>query len=231
MKRLESNLLNMVLSLTIVAVAAAALLGGLYVLTAEPIAQQKIQKQQAALTEVLPNMEGMTIAEGETVEGQTVYKALVGDEMVGAAVETAGIGFGGTFKVMVGFDKEGKVYNYKVLEHQETPGLGDNMAKWFKTEKNNQSVIGKSPATDKLQVSKDGGDIDAITAATISSRAFLLAIENAYKAYNACQGQTVDAATGATQQTTEAESDTIEIKCQVVQDANTDVESQNNETL
>ena len=194
MKRLESNLTNMVLSLTVVALAAAALLGGLYVVTAEPIAKQKQEKQQAAIISVLPAVEGLTIGEPETLDGMTLYKAFAGDTWEGTAVEVAENGFGGTFKVMVGFDKEGNVVNYEVLEHQETPGLGDHMTSWFKTDKNRQSVIGKSPETTKFVVSKDGGDVDAITAATISSRAFLRAVEKAYAAYKSGEVQAVSGA-------------------------------------
>jgi electron transport complex protein RnfG len=55
------------------------------------------------------------------------------------------------------------------------------MADWFKVDKGNQSVLGKHPKNNKLTVSKDGGEVDAITAATISSRAFLDAVQIAYK--------------------------------------------------
>ena len=195
MKRLESNLKNMSLSLTIVALAAAALLGGLYVLTEEPIARQKAEKQQKAITSVLPATEGIEIAEPEMVDGMTLYKAYAGGKFAGAAVQAEENGFGGKFKVMVGFDKDGNIVNYEVLEHQETPGLGDHMVSWFKTDKGNQSVIGRSPATANFTVGKDGGDVDAITAATISSRAFLKAVCHAYEAY---ADQQADAESGAT---------------------------------
>ena len=84
---------------------------------------------------------------------------------------------------MVGFDKAGNIFNYSVLEQKETPGLGTKMVDWFKTDKGNQNIKGKNGGTANLTVSKDGGEIDAITAATISSRAFLLTIQNAYKAF------------------------------------------------
>ncbi len=195
MKRLKSNLLNMVLSLTIVTMAAAALLGGLYVLTEEPIQKQKAEKQQKAITSVLPAMEGMEIAEAEEVDGMKIYKAYADSVFVGAAVQTQENGFGGVFRLMVGFDADGNIVNYEVLEHQETPGLGDHMTQWFKTDKNRQSVIGLNPADVNLTVSKDGGDVDAITAATISSRAFLKAVQGAYDVYNK---KNVDAQTAAT---------------------------------
>jgi len=195
MKRLESNLLNMALSLTIVTLAAAALLGGLYVLTEEPIAKQKAEKQQKAITSVLPQLEGLEVADAEEADGMTIYKAYVDNQLVGAAVQTQENGFGGVFRLMVGFDKDGNVVNYEVLEHQETPGLGDHMTTWFKTDKNQQSVIGRSPATSNFTVSKDGGEVDAITAATISSRAFLKAVQAAYDTYSK---PAVDAASSAT---------------------------------
>ena len=198
MKRLESNLTNMVLSLTLVALVAAALLGGLYVMTKAPIELQKQQKQQAAITSVLPQIEGMTIAEPEKAEGMTLYKAYKDGEWVATAVETTENGFGGKFKVMIGFDQKGNVVNYEVLEHQETPGLGDKMTFWFKNaDKQGQNILGSNPADRQFVVSKDGGEVDAITAATISSRAFLKAVNNAYAVIAASP---VEAATGASQQ-------------------------------
>ncbi len=187
----------MALSLTIVTLAAAALLGGLYVITEEPIQKQKAEKQQKAITSVLPQIEGIEIAEAQDVDGLTIYKAYVADSLVGAAVQTQENGFGGAFKLMVGFDNEGNIVNYEVLEHQETPGLGDHMVTWFKTDKNHQSVIGRNPDSCNFNVSKGdgGGDIDAITAATISSRAFLKAVQGAYDAY---MKKPVDAQTSAT---------------------------------
>ena len=99
--------------------------------------------------------------------------------------------------VMVGFAPDGTILGYKILEHQETPGLGDKAAWWFKqADKPNQNVVGRQ-ATGRFQVSKDGGDVDAITAATISSRAFLKAINDAYVDFMAQQGEQVEAVAGA----------------------------------
>ena len=105
------------------------------------------------------------------------------------------MGFGGNLKVLVGFDPEGKILGYTLLEQTETPGLGAKADKWFqKGEKGD--IIGKDPST-PLTVSKDGGQVDAITASTITSRAFLLAVNNAYNAYKTTPA---DAETGATEQ-------------------------------
>ena len=197
MEKLESSFKNMVLSLVTICLVAGGALAAIYSLTTKTIETQKEQKLQAAILQVLP--EGATISEAEQVEGMTVYKGYIDGKWVGTAVETEEVGFGGTIKIMVGFDADSKVINYQVLEHQETPGLGDKMGTWFKTDKGNQSIIGKT-ANGAFQVSKDGGDIDAITAATISSRAFLNAINKAYEAFT--DGE-VQAISGATQQSNE----------------------------
>ena len=97
--------------------------------------------------------------------------------------------------MMAGIDKSGNFSGYSVLEHEETPGLGSKMSIWFNNpDKPNQNVIGKSPKTTKFTVSKDGGDIDAITASTISSRAFLDALTRAYSSYE----KNVEATSGTT---------------------------------
>ena len=211
MAKLKSSLINMLLSLTLIALVAAGLLAAVYTVTEEPINKAKAEKQAAAKLAVLPQMEGLVVAEeAEEVEGIRIYKAYAGDELIGAAVETKENGFGGVFKMMVGFDKEGTVTGYQVLEHQETPGLGSKMDEWFKTDKNRQSILSRNPGQDNFTVSKDGGDVDAITAATISSRAFLLAVT---KAYNAYLSDKLEATTGATVMVEEeTEVETIEIQ-------------------
>ena len=111
-----------------------------------------------------------------------VYPAKKGGELVGYAVKTYTMkGFSGFIEIMVGFEKNGTINNYSVLKHAETPGLGTKMGSWFNNEaKPNQCINGKNPKDTKMTVSKDGGAIDAITAATISSRAFLDAINRGY---------------------------------------------------
>ncbi|MDO4191174.1 MAG: RnfABCDGE type electron transport complex subunit G [Bacteroidales bacterium] len=199
MKRLESNFINMVLSTTIVALLAAGILGYVYTVTKDPIAATKKAKQEQAIKDVLP--EGATIYEPKICEvnGCTIYPARDADDnFVGAAVESQTNGFGGNVKIMVGFDKYGHIINYAVLEQAETPGLGVKMTDWFKTDKGDQSILGKQPAINNLTVNKDGGEVDAITAATISSRAFLLAVHDAYAAFAERSGLVnVDVTTGA----------------------------------
>ncbi len=180
----------MVLVLSSITLFAALALGSVYTLTKDPIAVSKMAKQQNAIKDVLPPFDHFdlkAIEVNDGVEILKVYKAYdKRNVFVGAAVESSSNnGFSGKISLMVGFDKAGAIVNYSVLEQKETPGLGAKMLNWFKTNNKNQSILGKNPATANLSVSKDGGEIDAITAATISSRAFLFAVRNAYAAY--CQ--------------------------------------------
>ena len=202
MKKLESSLLNMVLVLTGVAVIMGGILAFVNHLTEGPIADQKAKALADGIKSVMC-VDDLQVANTDTVK-QTDAK---GKELVyviyetkdaqgkdlGAAVESTTGGFGGNLKVLVGFNTEGKILGYTLLEHAETPGLGAKADKWFqKGEKGD--IIGLTPAQ-SLTVSKDGGKVDAITASTITSRAFLLAVNNAYNAYKAAP---MDAATGAT---------------------------------
>ena len=181
----------MVLVLTIISLIAAGVLGSVYQVTEEPIAKAKAEKQQNAIKQVLGDFDRL---EEEVVDGITLYKGYIADEFVGAAVEASSNGFSGEVKIMVGFDKDGNILDYAVLQQAETPGLGTKMVDWFKTDKGNQNIKGKNPGKKELKVSKDGGDVDAITAATISSRAFLGAVNKAYAAYS---GGDVNAVSGA----------------------------------
>ena len=207
MKKLESSLLNMVLVLTSVAVVMGAILALVNHLTEGPIAEQK-EKALADGIKTVMVCEDLTVSNTDEVrqidaKGKelvyTIYqvKDAQGQDL-GAAVESTTMGFGGDLRVLVGFDPEGNVLGYTLLEHAETPGLGAKADKWFqKGEKGD--IIGKSPA-EPLTVSKDGGQVDAITASTITSRAFLLAINHAYNAYKATP---TDGESGATKQNEE----------------------------
>lgn len=204
MAKLESSFKNMVMVLSIITIFAAIALGSVYNLTKEPIAASKLAKQQNAIKEVLPVFDRLDEVEVVELEGMgsfNVYKAYAADGFVGAAIESfSKNGFSGEIKVMVGFDKDGNIVNYAVLEQKETPGLGTKMTDWFKTDKGKQNITGMNPAVNNLTVNKDGGEVDAITAATISSRAFLEAVRNAYTAYaNNTNAPGVNATTGATE--------------------------------
>lgn len=193
----------MFLSLTIICICAAGILAVVNMQTAAPIAASKAAALENAIKEVVPEYDNNPLNDAYlavTSDGDslTIYPATKDGKEVGVAVSSnTKNGFSGEIQVIVGFDTNGTLVNYSVLQHAETPGLGSKMQEWFRTEKNNQSVIGRSLANGNLSVSKDGGDIDAITASTITSRAFLNSINRAYSAYKG-----VDAATGATTDTT-----------------------------
>ena len=200
MKKLESSLKNMVLVLTGITIVAGALLGYVNELTKGPIADANAKALSDAIALVVPGFDNNPAESPETIEldGATykIYKATKGGEFIGAAVESSANGFGGALNVLVGFDKEGNIIDYSLLSHAETPGLGSKAADWFKKGQKGD-ITGKNPGKGALIVSKDGGDVDAITASTITSRAFLRAVNNAYAAYS---GQNLDGASGATQQ-------------------------------
>lgn len=182
MKKLESTFLNMTVVLTCITLIAAAGTAAVFNFTQKPIADAKQAKQEAAIKVVMP--EASIIAPVDTVNEQRVFRAFDADNnLLGYAIETDELGFGGLIKLMVGIDTEGTLVNYSVLSHSETPGLGSKMDTWF-VEKS--PVNGISVSSAPLSVRKDGGTVDAITAATISSRAFLSAINKAIATYNVC---------------------------------------------
>ena len=188
MAKIQSSLLNMVVVLTIITASVGAILGSVYKITASPIAQANARAQEEAIREVAPLFDNNPIAESDTIvtnDSKTIiYPAKLQGTHVGAAVKaTSRNGFNGEIEIIVGFEKDGTIRDYRVLNHGETPGLGAKMAEWFRTDKNNQSIIGKNPQNSNLTVSKDGGEIDAITASTITSRAFLEAVQRAYATY------------------------------------------------
>ena len=190
MAKLESSFRNMVVSLVTISMVASAVLAGAYIMTKDKIDEQKKQKEEKAILEVLPNKgAGVFTVEAKHEEGakQIVYRAYSEKDStyVGAAVKSIGNGFGGEFTIMIGFDADTVIVNYDVLEHKETPGLGDNMGKWFKNnEKAGQNIIGRKATNFVVtkEGSKNESEVDAITAATISSDAFITAVNDAYMA-------------------------------------------------
>ena len=175
----KSSFKNMTICLFAICLVCSGLLAGVYALTKEPIDLAAKAKNEAAIKEVLPET-AVTIEEERTVvmSGETYTYNLAYDEVgntVGCAINVSALGFGGPIVIKVGFDVNGIVWNTKVLSQAETPGLGakcvepafaDQFRKFDAQEK-------------KLGVKKDGGDIDAITASTITSRAYIKGIETA----------------------------------------------------
>lgn len=182
MAKTESTFKNMVLVLLSITLIASFSLGAVYNLTKEPIAKAQQAKKEAAIKQVVPEfdqLETVSVAPDDGGDPLTINKALKNGEVVGYAVETyTDKGYSGRILLMVGFLPDGSIVNTAVLKHAETPGLGDKMdasksafPEQFKS---------KNPETYKMKVKKDGGEVDAITAATITSRAFCDGVQRAY---------------------------------------------------
>jgi electron transport complex protein RnfG len=162
------------------------LLGSVYAITKEPIRLAELKKKNEAIQVVVPGFDNEPSQEVERVfaDGDSLYlyTARKGDEILGTAVETfTNMGFSGEFKLMVGFAPDGTIIDIAVIKHAETPGLGDKMEKG----KSDFSLqfMGKHPDSFNLAVKKDRGDVDAITASTITSRAYCDAVTRAYQAF------------------------------------------------
>lgn len=196
----------MALVLTIIALVAGGVLAYVNSVTAPQIEKINAENLAAGIQKVMGGGD-INVADPQehkaTVAGKEKTFVVYGvtnpqGENLGCAVQTSENGFGGELKVLVGFDPTGTILGYTILQHAETPGLGAKAGLWFQPENGEKrSVVGKNPGECNLTVSKDGGDIDAITASTITSRAFLLAIKNAYDEVIV---KPADGTTGATQQ-------------------------------
>ena len=185
----QSTFKNMSLCLLVICLVCSALLAGVYALTKEPIDAAAKAKNEAAIMEVLPET-AKAVEEERTVEFEgakyTYNLAYDGQgNTVGCAINVAPVGFGGPIAIKVGFDVNGVIWNTKVLSQAETPGLGAKCVEPAFSEQ----FKGFDPAAKKLAVKKDGGDVDAITASTITSRAYTDGIALAVKVFQAI-GQT-----------------------------------------
>ena len=197
MKKLPSTLPNMLCVLTLISVIAAGALAYVNKITAGPIEENKARTLAEGINSVLGVADAKVenTSEAEDANGNPVIIYMTDKGVAVQAIDPNG--FGGKLSVLVGFAEEGTIKGYTVLDHAETPGLGAKAGFWFqKGEKGD--IIGKNPGEKELTVSKDGGDVDAITASTITSRAFLRAVNVAYHAYAGASA--TDAQSGASAQ-------------------------------
>lgn len=184
----ESTFVNMSVTLFAVCLISSAVLGGVYAVTKEPIEAAQIAKTNSAIGAVVPEFDNAPSDEKFEVEvdgkKSIIYPAKKGGAIVGYAVEAStSNGFGGNITLMVGFKPDSSIVKTSVISHAETPGLGAKI-----TESDSHFITqfeGKNPGDKnfKMSVTKDGGNVDAITASTITSRAFCDAVNNAYKAF------------------------------------------------
>ncbi|MFZ9004635.1 MAG: RnfABCDGE type electron transport complex subunit G [Robiginitalea sp.] len=183
MKKKESTLINMVVVLFVTTLVAGLTLGYVNDLTLEPKARARLAKKANALKTVLPAFDNdpvpavIRVKSGSSRDSIEIYPAFRGNGFAGAAVTGASEkGYSGLVKLMVGFQPDGTINNIEVLEQKETPGLGTKM----KGEKFLRQFRGKDPSSFNLKVEKDGGGVDALAGATISTRAFSEATQQAY---------------------------------------------------
>ena len=189
MKKLDSTWYNMLIVLTAIAVIAGAALGYANELTSGPIAENKARQLADGIKAVM-NTDEVEVQRVDTGGASVVYHTSQG---VAVQAKDANA-FGGTLTILVGFDAKGTILGYQILETSETPGLGAKADKWFQKD-GKGNIIGMNPGQNNMTVKKDGGEVDAITASTITSRAFLRAVNEAYAAM---APQAEDAQSGAT---------------------------------
>ncbi|MBQ5606370.1 MAG: RnfABCDGE type electron transport complex subunit G [Prevotella sp.] len=204
MKKLESTITNMVLSLVCVALITGSILAYVNKVTEAPIKAQA-EKALADGIKTVMQCNDLKVQKTDTVKQDVNGKELTyviyntednNGKYLGAAVESVSSGFGGDIKILVGFNEKGDILGYTLLSHAETPGLGAKADKWFQAD-GKGNIINRNPGEKELVVNKDGGDVESITASTITTRAFLNAVNQAYKAYMALP---IDANTSATAQ-------------------------------
>jgi len=175
--KLESTLPNMILSLVTIGVVMAASLGFVYIKTKGPIDEAAAKKELDAIQQVLPEFNSDPANGLIEKDGVIIYQVSKDNQPVGFAIKSyTEKGFSGHIEIMAGFLPDGKIYKVTVLEHKETPGLGAKMTE----PKFCDQFSGKNPENFVLKVKKDGGNVDAITASTISSRAFCDALQRAF---------------------------------------------------
>lgn len=176
-KKLESTLINMILSLVLISMVMSAALAFVYIKTKGPIEAAARQKEIDAIRLVIPPFDSDPAAAKTENDGVVIYRLSSQSKTVGYAVKTyTDKGFSGHIDLMAGFLPDGSIYNVSVLQHKETPGLGTKMSDL----RFSSQFVGKNPADFTLRVKKDGGQVDAITAATVSSRAYCDALQRAY---------------------------------------------------
>ena len=195
MSKKKDTFINMVVSLFVITIISGFSLGYVNEVTAGPKAKAKLERKVNALKLVLPTFDNNPVEDVQLIKSPLVkdsvevYPAFENNKFVGAAIiGSTEKGFSGLIKLMVGFTPDGTVQNIVVLEQKETPGLGTKM----KDEKFLAQFREKNPSAFNLKVTKDGGEVDALTGATITSRAFGEAVQMAYDEFMKNNGSLIE---------------------------------------
>jgi len=177
--KLKSTYPNMVIVLTLICIISGLVLAVTYGQTKDTIAQIQQEQKMELMAQVLPPFDNNPEEDKIVLDSGIIYPGYQGDQLVGFAVQAVSPqGYGGNIEILAGFSPEGDILGVKVLKHTETPGLGSKLTN---SEFLNQ-FTGKNPETYRLAVKKDGGDVDSLTAATVSSRAFSDALSRGWDA-------------------------------------------------
>ncbi|MCA0131564.1 RnfABCDGE type electron transport complex subunit G [Winogradskyella alexanderae] len=188
MVKKKSTFATMVISLVMITLVSGFVLGYVNDITQEPKAKARLEKKINAIKQVLPEFDNnpiedvIKIPSSKFNDSIEIYPAYKNNEFIGAALSGySNKGYNGLIKIMAGFKPDGSIQNIEVIEQKETPGLGTKL-------KNNsflKQFRGQNPSVFNLDVSKDGGDVDAIAGATISTRAFNESLKMAYDEFMA----------------------------------------------
>jgi len=186
MSKKESTFLNMTMTLLVITIAAGVSLGFINDITKGPKAKAKLERKVNALKQVLPEFNNNPVEQVKLIKSDKakdsieIYSGMMDDKPIGTAViGSSEKGYSGLVKIMIGFNPDGSIKNIVVLEQKETPGLGTKM----KSDKFLRQFRGKKPSEFNLKPKKDGGDVDALTGATITTRAFGEATQMAYDVF------------------------------------------------
>lgn len=176
------EIIKLVLVMTVVSTVCGLLLAYTNGITSQPIKDAKAAEKTLALKSVLPEFDNDPGKNTNYVAtaGLTFHVGRLKGEFSGAAVEaTSPKGYGGAIAVMIGFTPDGRINAIKITQQNETPGLGSKIK--------DPGFLGQFPGKDAgkttWRVKKDGGNIDSITGATISSRAVCEAVDRAAAAF------------------------------------------------
>lgn len=185
------DMLHMGLFLFVIAAVAGVLLAYTESITAPLILENRQKAEELARREVLPGAEKFNESKFTDTAASQTYSYSTGvdsnGEVAGVVIKVAPKGYAGPIEMVIGIDKTGKINGYKVLSQKETPGLGTKLSDPVFAEPFKKLIAEK--ATPVLLVKKDGGDVDGITAATISSRAFCKGVNEAVELFKKVQPQ------------------------------------------
>ena len=186
MSKKESTFLNMTITLFVITIIAGVSLGFINDITKGPKAKAKLERKVNALKQVLaefnnnPVEEVLMLKSDKAKDSIEVYAGTMDNNPIGTAIiGSSEKGYSGLVKIMVGFNPDESIKNIVVLEQKETPGLGTKM----KGDKFLRQFRGKKPSEFNVMPKKDGGDVDALTGATITTRAFGEATQMAYEVF------------------------------------------------